>query len=84
MSKSVPAIRSVTARSLVVPIARPVKTAFAVIDAAPMVLIDIKSDQGVTGHSYIFGYTKLTLPPLVHLIEEIGRELTGKPIAPYV
>ena len=29
MSKSVPAIRSVNARGLVVPIARPVKTAFA-------------------------------------------------------
>ena len=26
---------------------------------------------------------KLTLKPLVHLIEEIGRELTGKPVAPY-
>ena len=25
----------------------------------------------------------MTLKPLVHLIEEIGRELTGKPVAPY-
>ena len=48
MSTSVPAIRSVTARGLVVPIARPVKTAFATIDAAPMVLIDVATDQGVT------------------------------------
>jgi mandelate racemase len=81
MGKSVPAIRSVKARALVAPIPRPVKTAFAEISAAPLVLIDV--DQGVTGRAYIFAYTKLTLKPLVHLIEEIGRELTGKPVAPY-
>ena len=51
--------------------------------SAPLVLIDVETDQGVTGHSYIFAYTRLTLKPLVHLIEEIGRELTGKPVAPY-
>jgi mandelate racemase len=83
MSKSVPAIRSVTARGLVVPIARPVKTAFSTIDAAPLVLIDVATDQGVTGRSYIFAYAGLTLQPLVHLIEEIGRELTGRPVAPF-
>jgi mandelate racemase len=82
MSKSVAAIRSVKARGLVVPIARPVKTAFATIDAAPMVLIDVETDQGVTGRSYIFAYTRLTVKPLVHLIEEIGRELIGQPVAP--
>src|SRR5258708_16601677 len=82
MSKSVPAIRSVKARALVVPLTRPVKNAFGVIDAGPLVLIDVETDQGVTGHSYIFAYAKLTLKPLVHLIEEIGGELTGKPVAP--
>jgi mandelate racemase len=83
MSKSVPAIRSVKARSVVVPLARPLKNAFGVFDSGPLVLIDVETDQGVTGHSYIFAYAKLTLKPLVHLIEEIGRELTGKPVAPY-
>ena len=83
MSTSVPAIRSVTARGVVVPLARPLKNAFGVFDSAPLVLIDVETDQGVTGHAYIFAYTKLTLKPLVHLIEEIGRELTGKPVAPY-
>ena len=83
MSKTTPVIRSVKARAVVAPISRPVKNAFGVIDAAPLVLIDVVTDQGVTGHSYIFAYTKLTLAPLVHLIEEIGRDLTGKVIAPF-
>jgi mandelate racemase len=83
MSKTVPAIRNVKARGVVVPLKRPVKNAFGVIDAGPLVLIDVETDQGVTGHAYIFAYTRLTLKPLVHLIEDIGRELTGRPVAPY-
>ena len=83
MSKSIPAIRSVKARAVVVPISRPVKTAFGIIEAAPLVLIDVQTDQGVTGRSYLFAYTHLTLKPLVHLVEEIGRELNAKSIVPF-
>jgi mandelate racemase len=83
MGKTTPAIRSVKARALVAPVSRPVKTAFGVIDAAPLVLIDVTTDQGVTGRSYIFGYAKLTLKPLVQLIEEIGRDFVGKAVAPF-
>src|SRR5690242_6540653 len=83
MRKPVPAIRSVKARGIVVPLARPLKNAFGLIDVGPLVLIDVETDQGITGRSYIFAYAKLTLKPLVHLVEEIGRELAGKPVAPY-
>ncbi|MCA1453317.1 mandelate racemase [Bradyrhizobium sp. BRP22] len=83
MSQTVPAIRNVKARAVVVPLKRPVKNAFGVIDSGPLVLIDIETDQGVTGRSYIFAYTRLTLKPLVHLVEETGRELAGKPVAPF-
>jgi mandelate racemase len=83
MSTTTPAIRSVKARAVIAPISRPVKNAFGVIEAAPLVLIDVETDQGGTGRSYIFAYAKLTLKPLVHLIEAIGSDLVGKPVAPY-
>jgi mandelate racemase len=83
MSKANLTIRSVTARAVDAPISRPVKNAFGVIRSAPLVLIDVTTDQGVTGRSYIFGYARLTLKPLVQLIGEIGSDLTGKPIAPF-
>jgi mandelate racemase len=83
MSTTIPSIRSVTARAVDVPISRPVKNAFGVIRSAPLVLIDVVTDQGVTGRSYIFGYARLTLAPLVRLIEEIGSGLTGQAIAPF-
>jgi mandelate racemase len=83
MSTTTATIRSVKARAVVAPISRPVKNAFGVIEAAPLVLIDVATDQGVTGRSYIFAYAKLTLAPLVHLIEQIGGDLTGKAVAPF-
>ncbi len=82
MSKTAPAIRSVTARAVVVPLKRPVETALGAFTTGPLVLIDVETDQGVTGRAYIFAYTNLTLKPLVYMVEEIGRELVGKPIAP--
>jgi mandelate racemase len=78
-----PVIHLVTARAVDAPIARPVKTAFGAINSAPLVLIDVTTRQGLTGHAYIFAYTRLTLKPLVRLIEDIGSELAGKPIAPF-
>jgi len=83
MSATTATIRSIKARAVVAPISRPVKNAFGVIEAAPLVLIDVATDQGVTGRSYIFAYAKLTLAPLEHLIEQIGGDLTGKAIAPF-
>ena len=83
MSKSTPAVTSVTARAVVTPMSRPVKNAFGVIDVAPLLLINVATDQGITGRSYLFAYSKLTLKPFVHLVEEIGRELVGKAVAPF-
>jgi mandelate racemase len=60
-----------------------VKNAFGVIRSAPLVLIDVATDQGIAGRAYIFAYTRLTLKPLVELIEAIGGELSGKPVAPF-
>jgi mandelate racemase len=82
MTKNAPAIRSIKARAVVTPMPRPVKNAFGVIDVAPLLLIDVATDQGITGRSYLFAYSKLTLKPFVHLVEEIGRELVGEPVAP--
>src|SRR3954447_14206103 len=78
-----PTIRSIKARAVTTPLKRPLKNAFGVFVAAPLVLIDIATDQGVTGHSYIFAYAEMTQTPLVHLIEAIGRDLNGKAVVPF-
>jgi mandelate racemase len=83
MPSTTPTIRSITARAVVTPMARPIRNAFGVIDVAPLLLIDVATDQGITGRSYLFAYSKLTLKAFVHLVDEIGRDLIGKPVVPH-
>jgi mandelate racemase len=75
-------VAHVGARAVIVPLSRPIRTAVGTIPSAPLVLIDLRSHEGVIGRSYIFAYTPLALQPIVHLINDLGRELAGKPIAP--
>ena len=75
-------LRSITAKAVVAPLARPLRTAVGAIPAAPLVLIDLMTEEGVPGRSYIFGYMPATLEPLVSLVGTIGEELKGRPLVP--
>jgi mandelate racemase len=75
-------IRHITARAVVAPLQRPVRTAVGTIPSAPLVLIDVLTEQGSAGRSYIFAYTTAALVPLARLVDEIAAELKGKSIAP--
>jgi mandelate racemase len=77
-------IRDIKARAVLAPLQRPVRTAVGAIPSSPLVLIDLTTEQGGVGRSYIFGYTAVTLGPLVRLIDEIAAEVKGKPAAPAV
>jgi mandelate racemase len=75
-------IRSVVARAVLAPLKRPVRTAVGTIPSAPLVLIDLQTDQGPVGRAYLFGYTPTALMPLVRLIGEIAPALAGQAVAP--
>lgn len=75
-------IEDVRARAVIAPMKRPVRTAVGDVPAAPLVLIDVLTAEGVTGRSYIFGYTPLTLSPLVEIIAKLRDLVKGKPVAP--
>jgi mandelate racemase len=75
-------IRSVVARPVRAPFPRPIRTAMGEIPAAPLVLIDLQTDEGVTGHAYLFAYTDAALAPLTQLVATIGMEIKGRSVAP--
>jgi mandelate racemase len=83
MADTTPLIRDITARAVVAPISRPIRTAVGVIPAAPLVLLNVHTDQGINGHAYLFGYTPLTLVALVKLAGQLGDVLKGKKVAPF-
>lgn len=76
-------IRSIKATPLLVPLKRPVYAATGSIAIAPLVLVDLETEQGVTGRSYVIAYTPLALKPLAELIEGLTSILKGDPVAPY-
>ncbi len=80
---SIMKISSISARPVLAPMQRPIRTAVGEIPRAPLVLIDIESDQGITGRAYIFAYTPLTLKPLVSFIENLNEVVEGWEYAPY-
>ena len=75
-------IESLRARAVIAPLSRPVRTAVGTIPSAPLVLIDVATEQGVTGRAYVFGYTAVTLAPLVQFLKNVEPMLKGKAVAP--
>jgi L-alanine-DL-glutamate epimerase-like enolase superfamily enzyme len=59
VNSSFPSVRSLRATPVNVPLARPHPTASGVVESAPLVLLDLETDQGLVGHSYVFCYTSI-------------------------
>ena len=66
-------LRDVLVRPVTVPMARPIRTAVGVIPAAPLVLVDVLTEEGVTGRAYAFAYTPVALAPLAR---SLGYDVT--------
>lgn len=75
-------IKEIKATAVLAPLARPITTAHTAIPAAPLVLIDVLCSKDIIGRSYIFGYTPVSLTPLVKTIENLAEIWCGSPVAP--
>lgn len=75
-------IRDIKARAVLAPLKQPIRTAVGTMPDAPLVLIDVVTNEGPVGRSYIFAYTDVALAPLVRLIGSIATQLQGKRVAP--
>jgi mandelate racemase len=75
-------IRNVNVRSVVVPLARPVVTANGAVNSAPLVLVDLETNSGVTGRAYSFAYSPAFLPALASLTGALAKSIVNAPLAP--
>lgn len=62
-----------------VPLEHPVRTASGSVDAAPLLLIDLHTNAGVTGHAYLFTYTELMLRPAAETLRALATLVQGQP-----
>lgn len=75
-------ISDVRARAVVAPLRRPIRTASGSIEASPLVLLDVATEQGITGRAYVFAYTPVVLPPLRALAGQLAPLLRGQTVVP--
>jgi len=76
-------IRSVKARAVAAPMRRPLATSIGKLTAAALVLIDLETDGGVVGRSYLFTVGRQNLPPVVKLVEAMAEMVKGDEVAPF-
>src|SRR5713226_2371358 len=60
----------------------PHQTASGVITESPLVLTDVITDAGVSGHSIVFTYTSAALKPTAELIQNFETLVKGDVLAP--
>lgn len=71
-----------SARAVNAPLAIPIQTAVGTVGSAPLVLIDIETNAGITGHAWIFAYTQLCLKPLLEMVKNLAGFVEGKTLSP--
>ena len=75
-------IRNLRLRAVAAPMKRPLATSIASVTVAPLLLIDLETDDGIVGRSYLFALAKHHLPPLAKLLEAMAEMVKGDEVAP--
>jgi mandelate racemase len=75
-------LRSVEARAVLVPLRRPVVSKVGLFSDWPLVLIDLQTNEGIVGRSYLAPYLKASVRYIIPAIQDLAAALLGKPLAP--
>lgn len=75
-------LRSLKARPVLLKLERPVVARIATIPDWPLILIDLETEEGVTGRTYLEPYIPKTMKYLVPALHDFGDMMKGQQIAP--
>jgi mandelate racemase len=76
-------IKSIRVRAVSAPVKKPLVTSIATVSSAALLLIDLQTDDGVTGRSYLFGVGKHNLAPIAKLVEAMAEMIKGDEVSPF-
>jgi len=76
------AIRKLRVRAVEVPMSMPLQTSNGTIGTAPFALIDLHTEEGVTGCACLFCYTPLVLGPVAQLVANLAPAIEGEAVSP--
>jgi mandelate racemase len=75
-------IRELRVRAVHAPMSLPLQTSSGTIGIAPLVLIDLHTEEGITGCAYLFCYTLLVLKPVIQLLANLTPVIRGGAVSP--
>jgi len=76
-------IKNIRARGVQAPLKRPPRSASGEIPNAPLVLIDLQTNEGITGSCYLFAFMGSMLKPTIAMVEAMAEMITGDALAPF-
>jgi mandelate racemase len=75
-------LRSLSGTAVKLPMKRPLGTSAQTIDTASLLLIDLVTDEGITGRAYAYCYLPSIARSLVPIVAELSSALAGQPLIP--
>ena len=75
-------IRDVRARPVILKLDRPIVARIATLTDWPVILIDLHTEEGIVGRSYLEPYTARTMKYLVPALHDLGELLRGHRVSP--
>lgn len=74
--------KGIRARQVVVPMNRPISNRAITLEHWPVILIDLYTNEGVVGRSYLQPYLPRTMPWIIAILEDLAAYLNGCPLVP--
>ena len=76
-------LRRIDARPVLLRLARPIVARIATIADWPLILIDLQTEEGIVGRSYLEPYVVRTMKYIVPALHDLGDMLKGRRVAPF-
>jgi mandelate racemase len=75
-------VREVRAVAVLVPMTYVLGTSAAAVRSAPLLLVDLETEEGVTGRAYLFCYLPAAAPAIEALLREVLNTVRGERVEP--
>jgi mandelate racemase len=75
-------ITNIRYRAVSAPMQRPLATSVATLTTSALLLIDLETDAGIVGRSYLFGMGRQNLAPMASLVAVMTEMVKGDEVAP--
>ncbi len=75
-------VRAIRAVGVEVPMTFTLGTSLGTIARAPLLLIDLETEEGVTGRAYLWSYFRQAMPAIASVLNAVAETVKGDVVAP--